>query len=94
MFVIEVAVTARWKGEGSGPMSVPSAQCLLIPPVTPPVINARPITAKEFIPSQTSLANLDTALGVAATALGVDIAAALIANGVDATLYGWQTGNP
>ena len=59
------------------------------------VVGTDPKTAFTLThPAPNDQAALDTALGTAATALGVTIGAQLIANGNDAAMFGWLTGSP
>ena len=88
--MLKAVVRAYYVPDGAGSMSVPCAETLMIQAAGAPV----PLTAYQMIPTPASLAALDTALGTAATALGVSIGAQLIANGNDATMFGWLTGGP
>ena len=76
-------VTMEWIGEGTGPMTVPSAQSLFVGPVTQPVAGAVGSTALT-----------SAQLTTACTALGTAIAAQLETAANLALMQGWASGNP
>jgi hypothetical protein len=82
MYQITVKATAEWIGEGTGVLSVPSAQSLAV-------------TATQAVSGAVGGSALTAAeITTACSSLGTLISTALNASPNLATMQGWASGNP